>query len=136
MYAETCCLNIDCEVNRNGKDMMGLKLRILILVVLILILAGMVMQVKRKKLDLKYTLAWFALVIAVIVLVCFPYLLDIIADCLGIYEPMNMIFFCGFCFSLVIIYTLTVAVSKMADNIRSLTQKIALLEKEGEDNHE
>lgn len=116
--------------------MMGLKLRIIILIVLLLILAGMVMQVKRKKLDLKYTLAWFALVAILIVLVCFPVLLDIMAAFLGIYQPMNMIFFCGFCFSLVIIYTLTVAVSNMADHIRSLTQKIALLEKEGEDNNE
>lgn len=108
--------------------MMGLRLRMVILVVLILILVMMIMQVKKKKLDLKYTLAWFALVIVLIILVCFPVLLDIISASLGIYEPMNMIFFCGFCFSLVIIYTLTVAVSKMADNIRSLTQRIALLE--------
>lgn len=116
--------------------MMGLRLRIVILVILILILAMMVMQVKKKKLDLKYTLAWFALVIILIILVCFPVLLDIISASLGIYEPMNMIFFCGFCFSLVIIYTLTVAVSRMADNIRSLTQRIALLEKNQKDRKE
>ncbi|MCI8299133.1 MAG: DUF2304 domain-containing protein [Lachnospiraceae bacterium] len=114
---------------------MSIRLQVILLVLLIFILIGMVTQIKRKKLDLKYTLSWFALIIALIVLTCFPKLLIVIADFLGITTPINMIFFCGFCFSLIIIYTLTVAISKMSDNIRSLTQKIALLEK-GETDHE
>ncbi|MEY8390592.1 DUF2304 domain-containing protein [Lachnospiraceae bacterium] len=114
---------------------MSLRLQAILLILLICILIGLITQVKRKKLDLKYTLSWFALIIALIILTCFPKLLIIIADFLGITTPINMIFFCGFCFSLVIIYTLTAAISKMADNIRSLTQKIALLEK-GEKDHE
>lgn len=114
---------------------MSLRLQVILLILLVCILLGMITQIKRKKLDLKYTLSWFALIIALIILTCFPKLLIVIADFLGITTPINMIFFCGFCFSLVIIYTLTVAISKMADNIRSLTQKIALLEK-GEKDHE
>ncbi len=114
---------------------MSLKLQVILLVMLGCLLVGMVTQIKRKKLDLKYSLSWFVLIIALIILTCFPKLLIIIADFLGITTPINMIFFCGFCFSLVIIYTLTAAVSKMSDNIRSLTQKIALLEK-GEEEHE
>lgn len=114
---------------------MSIKLQVILLILLFVILIGMIRQIKRKKLELKYTLSWFALIIALIILTCFPKLLIIIADFLGITTPINMIFFCGFCFSLVIIYTLTVAISKMEDHIRSLTQKIALLEK-GEDDHE
>lgn len=114
---------------------MSLRLQIMLLVMLLCVLAGMVTQIKRKKLELKYTLSWFVLIIVLIVLTCFPRLLIVIAEFLGIAAPVNMIFFLGFCFSLVIIYTLTVAISKMSDNIRSLTQKIALLEKE-EEKHE
>ncbi len=114
---------------------MSLRLQIILLVILFCILIGIVIQIKHRKLDLKYTLSWFVLIVALIILTCFPKLLIVIADFLGITTPINMIFFCGFCFSLVIIYTLTVAISKMSDNIRSLTQKIALLEK-GEKNHE
>ena len=114
---------------------MSLRLQIILLAMLFCVLAGMVTQIKRKKLELKYTLSWFVLIIVLIVLTCFPRLLIVIAEFLGIAAPVNMIFFLGFCSSLVIIYTLTVAISKMSDNIRSLTQKIALLEKE-EEKHE
>lgn len=110
---------------------MSVRLQIILLIILFIVLLFLVHQVKRKKLDLKYTLSWFALILVLILLTCFPKLLSIIAKFLGITTPVNMIFFCGFCFSLVIIYTLTIAISKMADDIRCLTQKVALLE-EGE----
>lgn len=112
---------------------MSVRLQIILLVVFAAILIGMIMQIRKKKLDLKYTLSWFVLIVVLIILTCFPQLLVVMSEFLGITSPINMIFFCGFCFSLVIIYTLTVAISKMSDNIRSLTQKIALLEKNGED---
>ncbi len=108
---------------------MSIRLQIILLIVLLIVLFVLIHQVKRKRLDLKYTLSWFVLVLVLIILTCFPKLLLIITEFLGITTPINMIFFCGFCFSLVIIYTLTIAVSKMADNIRCLTQKVALLEK-------
>ncbi len=114
---------------------MSTRLQIILLIILIGVFIGLVRQVKKKRLDLKYTLSWFVLIVALIILVCFPKLLLVIADFLGITAPINMIFFCGFCFSLVIIYTLTIAISKMSDNIRCLTQKIALLEK-GEEKDE
>ena len=72
---------------------MSIRLQVILLVLLIFILIGMVTQIKRKKLDLKYTLSWFALIIALIVLTCFPKLLIVIADFLGITTPINMIFF-------------------------------------------
>ena len=40
-----------------------------------------------------------------------------------------MIFFLGFCFSLVIIFSLTVALSRMSNSIRTLDQMVALNEK-------
>jgi hypothetical protein len=41
-----------------------------------------------------------------------------------------MIFFLGFLLSLVIIFTLTVALSKVTSSVRRMSQTIALLEKE------
>lgn len=109
---------------------MSLKLQIILIVLLIVVLIALIGQVKRKKLDLRYTLSWLVLILALIVLTCFPRLLLSMTDFLGIVWPFNMIFFCGFCFTLLIVYTLTMAISKMSEDIRCLTQKIALLEKE------
>ena len=47
---------------------------------------------------------------------------------LGIFTPVNMIFFLGFCFSMVIIFTLTVTVSRMSERIRKMAQQVAIQE--------
>lgn len=107
-----------------------MRIQIIAIIVLVLAFALLVVQIKKRKLDLKYSLAWMLLDIVLIILAAFPKLIMLIAQCLGIETPSNLVFFCGFIFSLIIIYVLTVAISKMADNIRCLTQKIALLEKE------
>ena len=107
-----------------------MRIQIIAIIVLVLAFALLVVQIKKRKLDLKYSLAWMLLDIVMIILAAFPKLIMLIAQCLGIETPSNLVFFCGFIFSLIIIYVLTVAISKMADNIRCLTQKIALLEKE------
>ena len=41
---------------------------------------------------------------------------------------MNMVFFLGFIFLISVVFSFTVALSKMADSIRQLTQKVALEE--------
>jgi len=46
---------------------------------------------------------------------------------------MNMLFICGFCIALFIIYVLTVAISKHSATITLLTQRVAILEKELEE---
>ena len=46
--------------------------------------------------------------------------------------PVNMIFFMGFVLSLVIIFTLTVALSRVTARVRKLAQMIALQEDENE----
>lgn len=108
---------------------MSRKLQILLIIVFLGTLLWLFRQVKKRKLVLRYALSWILLDIALLVLSICPPLLIIIKDVLGIYTPINMIFFCGFVFSLIIIYTLTVSISKMAEEIKRMAQKVALLEK-------
>ena len=109
---------------------MTIRLQIIIFAVLLLAAIMIIRQVKRKKLDLKYSLAWLVLILVFMILDCFPQILKFLSDLVGIATPSNMLFTCGFVFSLVIIYTLTAALSHMSDNVRDMAQKIALLEKE------
>lgn len=48
---------------------------------------------------------------------------------LGIASPVNMLFFFGFCFSLMIIFVLTISISRMSIRIKQLAQELALYEK-------
>ena len=67
-----------------------------------------------------------------VVLDCFPQLITWLAHRLGIASPINMLFFLGFCFSLMIIFVLTVAVSRSSIRIKELAQELALYEKNEE----
>ena len=116
--------------------MLSLKFRILLLAAFCLLLVWLVLQIKKRRLDLRYTLSWLLLDVSLIILTVFPSLLSKISRGLGIYSPVNMIFFCGFGFSLIIIYTLTAAVSKMNEEIKRLSQKISLLEHSPENDRE
>ena len=107
---------------------MSLRLQIILLIFFGAVFLFLVNQVRQKAIELKYTLSWLLLDLTLIILTCFPNLLQIITNTLGITSPMNMIFFCGFVLSLIIIYTLTIALSRNSDRIRNLTQIIALNE--------
>ena len=107
---------------------MTLKLQLIVGVVLVLGLFVILYMVKKRSLDLKYALSWLLVICFVLVLDCFPKLLDKLSRLLGVFSPVNMIFFLGFCFSLVIIFTLTVIVSRMSERIRKLSQAVALNE--------
>ena len=108
--------------------MMTVKLQVTILLALFIALISIVNMIRRKNLELVYALSWLFVLAAVAVFALFPRFMVVMAHFLGIDSPVNMIFFLGFCFSLVIIYTLTVSLSRMSIRIRKLTQIIALNE--------
>lgn len=109
---------------------MTLKLQILIIAALVIALLFVIIQIRNRKLDLKYSLTWLFLIIALLILTIFPMILTFFSDLIGFGSQMNMLFVSGFLLTLLIIYTLTRAVSKLMDQVRTLTQKVALLERE------
>lgn len=112
---------------------MNIRIQIIIMIIIILALGVIINMIRRKRLELKYALAWILVGLGILILDCFPSLIDWLAAKLGIASPVNMLFFLGFCFSLVIIFTLTVTVSNMSVTIKQLAQEIALHEKEDQD---
>lgn len=106
---------------------MTLQAQIIIIVFLFIVLAVIVNMIRKRRLELKYVLVWMGCDIALIVLTCFPGLMNILAKILGIQSPMNMIFFLGFLFSLIIIFSLTVTISHFTAMVRKMAQEIALL---------
>lgn len=122
---------------------MSVRIQIVIAFFTILALAVIVNMIRKKRLELRYALIWLIIGIGVLILDCFPNLISHLAKILGIGLPMNMLFFVGFCFTLMILFVLTVAVSRMSIRIKSLTQEMALYEheknqdqKESEDNED
>lgn len=113
--------------------MMTAKLQIVIGLAILVVFAILVNMIRRRSLELKYALSWMMVLCVLFVFDCAPKLLIVVSDFLGIYAPVNMIFFLGFCFSLVIIFSLTVALSRLSNSIRTLDQMVALNEKRLQD---
>ena len=108
---------------------MSLKIQIVVAAVIILALCLIINMIRKKALELKYTLIWLGVGIAVLILDIFPGIMEWLAALLGIQLPANMLFFFGFCFALMIIFSLTIAVSRMSIRISELAQEVALYEK-------
>ncbi len=113
--------------------MMTVKLQIVIAAAILVVFAVLINMIRRKSLELKYALSWMLVLTALFVFACAPWLLNVVSEFLGIYAPVNMIFFLGFCFSLLIIFTLTVALSRLSNSVRTLDQIVALNEKKLEE---
>ena len=112
---------------------MNIRIQIIVGIIVILALGVIINMIRQKKLELRYALSWLLVGVAIFILDCFPQLMTWLSGKLGIASPVNMLFFFGFCFSLMIIFVLTVAISRMSIRIKELTQRLALFEKQVED---
>lgn len=112
---------------------MNLRIQIIIAIVIIIALIVIINMIRKKALELRYALTWLGVGAVVLVLDVFPEIMGWLARIMGITLPSNMLFFLGFCFSLTIIFGLTIAVSRMSIRIKNLTQEMALYMKREED---
>ena len=100
---------------------MNLRIQIIIAIVIIIALIVIINMIRKKALELRYALTWLGVGAVVLVLDVFPEIMGWLARIMGITLPSNMLFFLGFCFSLTIIFGLTIAVSRMSIRIKNLT---------------
>ena len=112
---------------------MSVRLQIIIAVIIVIALCVIVNMIRIKRLELRYALAWLIVGVGTLILDCFPDLMTWIARKLGIASPVNMLFFVGLCFALVIIFILTVSVSRTSIRMKQLAQELALYEKKNSD---
>lgn len=112
---------------------MNIKTQVIIIIVVAFAMVCLFNMVRKNRLELKYSLLWFVLGIGVLFFGLCPSATEWLANLFGIGIPINLIFFAGFCFALMIIFSLTVAISKMSVKLKRLTQEIGLMRKELED---
>lgn len=106
---------------------MNIRIQLLIIIITLLSMIYVVNKIKNKGIELRYSLLWLALGTCIIIFACFPQMTKWVAHVLGISQPMNMLFFAGFCVMLPIVFSLSVSVSRLSNKVKKLTQEIALL---------
>lgn len=103
------------------------KFQMILGVLIILAFLFIVNMVRKRALELKYALSWFIMLIGLGVLVCIPKTMNVLAKAMGIYSPVNMIFFIGFILAIIIIFVLTVTLSRMSSRVRKMAQIVAMM---------
>ena len=87
---------------------MSIRIKCVIIAVLILGLLKILGLIKKNKLELKYALSWLFTELGILILLI-PNLLNVISKVLGIYNEINMLFFLGFVFIILVIFSLTMS---------------------------
>lgn len=109
---------------------MELRIQIIIIVAAVLVLLAIFHMIKKNRLELRYALSWMLLDVVIIIFSAFPQIMALLADLMGIVSPVNMLFFLGFCFSLILLFRLNATVSRLSGKVTRLTQQIAILEEQ------
>lgn len=112
---------------------MTIKIQVIIIVLASIGILYIGNLVRVKRLELKYALIWFLVGVLVILFAANKSWLQGLSDLLGIELPINMLFFVGFLFVLMIIFTQTIVISNLTRKSKRLTQEVAMLNKRIDD---
>ena len=102
--------------------MISTTLRIAMLVAVAVYFYLVLRLLKKKSLNLKYTLLWLLSGIIMLILAVFPQILNGFATAVGIYEPTNALFAVIFFCIIIILMSLTAIVSKLNEKSKRLIQ--------------
>jgi hypothetical protein len=105
-----------------------LSLRIFLICSILVYLLIIIYMLRKKSLNLKYTLLWLFSALVMLIVIIFPNIIYGLSALAGVINPVNMVFVFLGMFSLLILLSLTLIVSHLNNKIRNLTQSNALLE--------
>lgn len=84
---------------------------------------------RKRRLNLRYTLLWLFSGAVMLVLAIFPRTLHILSDLIGVYSPTNALFAIISMFLILLLMSMTVIVSHLNESVKRLVQHNAMLEK-------
>lgn len=115
---------------------MEIELRLILLVGAVFTMAFFIRQIQKNRMQIDYAIYWALFSGALVVLAAFPGIATVGARLLHIQSPANLIYLC-LIFALIIkLFTTTVKVSKLNQQVTELAQHIALYEEEPKDSHD
>lgn len=114
--------------------MIQTRLQLFLIVISLVFLIYIFSLVRKEKLELKYTLAWCLMGFVLVIIAVQPQIVEIIAEILGIGLPVNVVFLLGIFCILIILLTLTVAISRTSIRTKRLIQELAILKFEINEN--
>jgi hypothetical protein len=109
---------------------MNTRLQFTMITASFIFLVYMMIMIRNKRVELKYALAWLFAGIFLLAFAVFPGLLGTASALLNIAEPVNTIFLLVIFFLMLILFSLTAALSRSSSRIRKLIQEVGIIKLE------
>lgn len=97
------------------------------MILALLVIVMVVAQVRNQKMKEKYAALWLVISILIAVLAMFPHLLFWLAEATGVVMPVNLLFLLSIIMLIGVALHLTLEVSKLSEDTRTLAEEIAIL---------
>lgn len=110
--------------------MLSTMLRVELVVLAVLALAVVIYAVNRRALQLKYSLLWMAIALALVVTACFPGTVVALTAWAGIKTPSNLIFLLAIVGLLGLCFSLSIIVSRQEARLKRIIQLLSLDQRE------
>lgn len=107
---------------------MDIRLKIFLLIVTISLMCIIINMIRRGRLELKYSLAWITVLVIVFLVVIKFDVVIFISRIIGIYDPVNTVFYIALIGMILISFSMTIVASRQANKIKILAQKLSLIE--------
>jgi len=102
--------------------------RVAVIAIAVLVAVIVVELVRRRRMMERYALLWLAAAATLLVLAIWRGLLTTLSSDVGIKAPANALFAVGFAFVVVLLLSLSLAISRLSDHNKQLAQRVALLD--------
>ena len=104
------------------------KLRLVLLIAVAVYFLLILLLLKKRSINLKYTLLWLFTGLIMLILLIWPQILVSFISLIGILTPINGLFLVLIAFLMILVMALTSIVSKQSNRIKELTQCIGLMD--------
>lgn len=103
------------------------KIELLSILVSVGLLIFVLFLVRTKRLRLKYSLLWLLTFVIMLLLSCFPSILNKISLLMSIYYPPSLLFLVAFLFLLLIVLHYSMEISNLFESTKGLIQKFSIM---------
>lgn len=110
--------------------MMNIRLKFFLIIICLLFIFFLIRKVGKKKFELRFCLPWIFITGILIIITVFENLLIPVKDFFGFETLSNMIFLIGFLSITMLVLSLTTKLSLLNSKVIELTQELAILKKE------
>jgi hypothetical protein len=101
--------------------------RVAVIAIAVIVFAAVLELVRRRRLMERYALLWLLAALVLVVLAIWKGLLTTVSADLGIHYPPSTLFAIGFGFVVLVLLSVSIVISRLADQNKRLAQHVALL---------